>query len=317
MIHLIYTNYQAFFQTLSQSQRFFSQAASALLMWPVPVFVMVSGALLLDPSREIPLTKIFRKYIFRMGMVLLVFGMAFRFYDAIMNNEPMGLSVIVSGLENILTGNSWAHMWYIYLLIGLYLILPVLRRFVQSATDKEIRYFLVLNIIFFGLTQLLQVVQFPLGFYIHFSTIYPAYFIMGYALHNGIISIKKEQALALLGITSLCIVALTWTHISRGTDLSALWGYPSALVFLQATGMFSFFSYREEKKSILGKLDPYTFGIYLIHLVFVRYALFQMGINPYNGFSLMNFIGMIAVITALSFAATWIMKRIPGLKQLL
>ena len=60
-----------------------------LLMWAVPCFLMVSGALLLNPAKEIPLKKLFGKYIKRMFLALLIFTFIFQLFDILMTGQPL------------------------------------------------------------------------------------------------------------------------------------------------------------------------------------------------------------------------------------
>ena len=55
------------------------------MMWAVPCFVMVTGALLLDENREVSFDKLFNKYILRVLGALVVFSMVFRIFDIIMD----------------------------------------------------------------------------------------------------------------------------------------------------------------------------------------------------------------------------------------
>ena len=43
----------------------------------------------------------------------------------------------INSIIHFATGHSWAHMWYLYMLIGLYLITPVIKPFVVKASNKD------------------------------------------------------------------------------------------------------------------------------------------------------------------------------------
>ena len=49
-----------------------------MVRWAVPVFVMVSGMFLLNPQKEITLSKLYRKNIFRIVMALITWGLFYR-----------------------------------------------------------------------------------------------------------------------------------------------------------------------------------------------------------------------------------------------
>lgn len=58
------------------------------LMWAVPCFFMVSGALLLDRRREMPYKKLFTKYIGKMLLVILIFTLIYSISDMLLNGQP-------------------------------------------------------------------------------------------------------------------------------------------------------------------------------------------------------------------------------------
>ena len=113
-----------------------SNAFDSIVRFCVPVFVMISGALFL--GRNIAVKDIFKKYIYRLVIAYIIWSFVY----------ALGLFVSGYGLERsvqrFLVGES--HLWYIYMICGLYLITPFLRIIVQD--DKLTRYFLALSFIF-------------------------------------------------------------------------------------------------------------------------------------------------------------------------
>lgn len=124
------------------------------MMWAVPCFVMVTGALLLDENREVSFDKLFNKYILRALGALVVFSMVFRIFDIIMDKESFGLKSILKGFYEIFTGTGWSHIWYLYLLIGLYLLLPFYKKIAKASSNSELKYLLVIYLIFLSLIPL-------------------------------------------------------------------------------------------------------------------------------------------------------------------
>ena len=90
------------------------------LRWCVPVFLMISGYLLLDPEKKIGLIKI-KQYIIRIVIVLGIFGTGFAFIELISKKHSVCFTFIFRAFVNMLMGNTWNHLWYLYALIALYL----------------------------------------------------------------------------------------------------------------------------------------------------------------------------------------------------
>jgi len=106
----------------------------------IPLFVMLSGSLLLQPSKIEPLGEFFRKRFNRIGLPFLFWGTAYFAWRFLVNHEALSSSSILQG---ILTG-PYYHFWFLYALVGLYLITPILRVIVAYADRKTLGYFILL-----------------------------------------------------------------------------------------------------------------------------------------------------------------------------
>ena len=108
------------------------------------------------------------------------------------------------------------------------------------------------------------------------------------------------------------------------------YGYSSIFVILQSVGVFTLFGCAAEQKpahprkrknspGVFGKfvleIDKCSFGIYLIHMIFVRGILKHTKLHPYGAGSPFVLIGLTLGIFLVSFILTWILKKIPGLRK--
>lgn len=112
--------------------------------WSVPIFVMISGALFL--GREVSISTILKKNVARIATVFLFWSGCYALVYLVFRHAP--LSVVLS---QFITGHY--HLWFLYMIVGLYLLIPLLRPIVQN--EMLMRYFLLLAFIFtFLLPQL-------------------------------------------------------------------------------------------------------------------------------------------------------------------
>ena len=306
-----------------------AQTASSLatvyaLMWAVPCFVMVTGALLLDPARDVTLEKIFKKYIFRVGGALILWGLVFRCFDLLMNREPFGVLPLLKGLANVFTGESWAHLWYLYLLIGIYLLLPFYRLIAAHSSERLLRYLLAVYVLFLSLLPMTRLFGVESGFYIHVSTIYPFYLFAGYAISKKTLRLNLPAAAALTLCATAATVGLTfyrWYAPAEALD-TLLTGYSSIFVLLQSVGLFSLFAAVKGEKapSLFGRfllfIDANAFGIYLIHMIWIRLVLRYMAVNPYET-GIWLFPVLIAANLAVSAVIIAGLRRVPGIRRFL
>ena len=117
-----------------------------LCYFAIPLFVMLSGIFFLN--KDIDIRKIITKYSKKILLIILVFGSFYSFLELFFIDKKISLNLFITIFKNLITGNLWAHMWYLYMILGLYLITPFLRVFIKHAEEKTIQYFLVLMYLF-------------------------------------------------------------------------------------------------------------------------------------------------------------------------
>lgn len=283
-IHTLNSALLLFGDTANMSEKIFYRIVMNLMWWAVPCFLMMTGSLLLDSNRAVPIKKLYQKYIFRMVIVLFTFGMAFSWMELVFNSRTISIFQITQAISNIFTGNTWDHMWYIYCLIGLYVLLPAYKLIADHASDKELKYILLILFIFESVFRLTKIIGIDLGFYCHINTIYPFWLLMGAAWNRGMIKLDTQFNHAFLAISSIFIVLSTILWVTLNVPINSLFGYDSIIVIAQAIAIFSLgnslnVSFKFGK--MLVEIADKSFGIYLIHMVFINVAYKFLKINPF------------------------------------
>ena len=171
---------------------------NCLSQWAVPAFVMISGALFL--GREITLSKLFKKSIFRIGTAFLFWSVLYACWRFFVTHEKNSIREMVL---SIIKGHY--HMWFLFLIVGLYLVVPLLNKIVEN--QKLAVYFVVLAFLFaFLFPQIINVVglkfegpasilnEFISKFRVEMVLGYAGYFVLGYLLAQVRIN-KRAEAL--------------------------------------------------------------------------------------------------------------------------
>lgn len=325
LLHTVFSAVNLFAADASALQRQVSYAISNNMMWAVPCFLMVSGALLLDGDRPLPLKKLFGKYILRVVMAIVVFCLLFRALEIFVNREPLTVETAFSGVKEMFTGTSWSHLWYLYLLVGIYLLLPFFKKMAVNSTDAELRYLLLVLVIFLSLLPALRIWNITSGFTLTLSSIYIFYFFCGYAMRRGALKIGRGTGAVITLLSTAAITAFSvWRQSGGPQSLDLLYGYSSIFVVLQSVGMFAWFTSSQKAQKAPGRVqkallvfDACSFGVYLIHMIFVRGILKHTAIQPYGAFSPLIFAGLVLGITAVSFVLTWVLRKIPLVQKIL
>lgn len=117
-------------------------AALDLICWCVPVFVLISGYLFLNPAREISMWDMLAKYCRRIVLALFLFGVPYACLEQVALEHTFKINMLGKGFLMVLRGESWAHMWYLYLILVLYLITPALKWLLERIPRPAVYAFL-------------------------------------------------------------------------------------------------------------------------------------------------------------------------------
>lgn len=332
---------------LSDAQVTLTSFGQYSCMWAVPLFVMASGALLLDPERELTWDRLLHRYIARVGGALFVFGLLFIAFDFAMNGveETAANSlfyvahpgagagyVFLCCLVDLLTGHSWAHMWYLYMLVGLYLLLPFMKKVVAGSAEKDLLVLAGLLFVFTSVIPILGLFGVETDYRFSVATVYPLYFLLGNLLSSQTLKLPKWVALTGFVLATLFVWGYVWC---AGGERPEWYGYVTSYnsipIVAQATCLFSLLCRddmeaapdgapsSEENMQLsercLLAFDHGTFGIYLIHLVFVKLAFRYAGLDPYA--SPAWFPLTVIAVVLLSWLVTWALQKLPLFRKIL
>ena len=102
-----------------------------LVTWCVPIFLLISGYLFLNPKRILTYPVMIKKYCRRIALAILLFGVPYAASELVVAERTFRVMMIPEALKMTLTGHTWSHMWYLYLILFLYLITPLLKKVLQ------------------------------------------------------------------------------------------------------------------------------------------------------------------------------------------
>ena len=308
----------------------------AVLRPCVPLFVMITGALLLPVRGDA--STFYKKRIPRVFYPFLIWSVLYNLFPWITGllglnpqiildffpyagEEVMQQSFSVS-LEYILMipfnfSILAVHMWYIYLLIGLYLYLPVFSAWVEKASERAKLMFLLA----WGVTLLLPYYYQFVSNYLwgtcswnSFGMLYAfagfnGYLLLGHYLKNLEWSLKKTLAIGIpMFAVGYAVTFLGFRHITalpEYTDemLELFFTYCSLNVVMMTIPVFMLAKKvkvnSERMKKALANLTVCGFGIYMIHYFFTGPSVVLMrAINMPIGLQ-------IPVAAILAFAVSW------------
>lgn len=296
----------------------------------VPLFIMISGTLMLDKNYQFSTKKLI-KHIIRM-IVFFVFWSSIYciIYNIIgqifIKHESIDIIKVIGSL---IKGHY--HLWFIYLIIGLYLIVPLLRLWVNDDNKKYVEYFIILSIFFtYIIPQIINVGSNYSSLFEHLNYIieknlqlkyvggYTAYFILGWYIHNY--DIKNKKIIYIFGFIGL-LISIIGTYILSNSTGKAIQMYEnlSINVLFQSIAMFiiikdRFINSQNKSNKIINYISKCSLGIYAIHalIVTIMYKILEK-INI--DYALINIPIVFIASFLLAYLGSFVLSRIPVLKK--
>ena len=290
--------------------------------WCVAVFVMISGALFL--SRRCSIRSIYSHNILRLVTAALFWGVI---YALILGGTP--------GQILLYTIRGRYHMWFIPMIIGIYICIPIIEKITESSSVTG--YFLILTLVFaFLLPQFTNLAEDFGGSFLneivsaineniedmdlHLVLGYTGYFILGFCLSKIDFSRKQRRLLYLAGAAGFVFTAGISACVSLKTQVSRGTYYDDFTfnVLLESVAVFLLLKYHcpqwEIFKKIILILSKYSFGAYLAHVLILE-QLKRMGLTTLTFTPLLS-VPLIFFITAVfSFGISAVIHQVPVLKK--
>jgi len=312
-------------------------SASVFCVMSVPLFFMISGALLL--GKEEPLSRLWKKRIGKMAVILVTFMALFELWDVLVLNKPLQVVPMLRGLlEGDYSRTSvWSgYLWYLYAYLAFLVGLPFLRAMVRNLKQEHYLYLLVISLV---LTAAIPVLQWFTGISVNADlkpqwlvqniVLYP---LMGYFLEHGVTTRKLKKWVLPMWLVNAAAIAVSCFMISvKGRADGGYFEWEPQIfhdMFVLVNAMVIFLTVKvlTEAVSIPGwlsspvlALGKCTFGIYLVHYPILNSrlmtdflaAMTQRGIN-----NMAAVLIQCAAVFAISCAMTAVLRKIPVVKHL-
>ena len=308
----------------------------SLSRFAVPVFIMISGALMLDETKKLSNKRILKKSLF-LFFILCIWSFVNAVYFQIIIPIKDGEKISkLQFLKECILGHY--HLWYLYMLIGLYLITPILRYFVKKSNVKLVIYFILLSVLFQFITPSFNLILnkvFPSsldniysdyvdGFILDFICGYTTYYLLGWLITNFNLKKSYKIVVYVCGLLGLLIIIIGTFLIVRNDYRTEIFfsnlNLPvllySASLFLFIYDFFKNKKLGEKSSKILAKLSVLTFGIYLSHVICLH-IVDNVFLSINFGFIGIKYIIVWATTTVFSFLISYIISKIPYVKNII
>ncbi|MFC3996426.1 acyltransferase [Nocardiopsis sediminis] len=298
-----------------------ANAVDSMLRWCVPVFVMISGALLLRPRDE-GLRRFYTKRFSRIGVPLAVWTALYVAWEI----WRTGISPM-EAVSDVLSGAPSLHLYFLFVLAGLYVLTPFLRVLVEHSTTVSLWWFAAVMSAIGMADQAISALD-GVGEPNAATRFLPyiGYYFMGYLLTR---TAPTRRAVWTAGAVFAASVAATGAGAAALALLAGGWGGTAAYVYdylsptVLAMSAAAFVLLRAAGTRLYGRtgtprwlsvLSSLSFGVFLVHVV-VLYTLRDITGVPGSAHGMLAMAGLHATaVLTVSLLVTALFQRIPGLR---
>jgi surface polysaccharide O-acyltransferase-like enzyme len=235
-------------------------------------------------------------------------------------------------VQRFLADKIYFHLYFLYIILGLYLITPILRRILANATMYDIRYYLILWLFFSPISQLIGLFKYNIGIPVEAATGALGLYVIGYKIKKTRIT-KRIMCLSGVLIAVSIIVTILGTYIltsKSGHYDGSFTGWLSITSVIYAAGLFIWILEVFSRFSMTGVWSRFgkvisliggaSMGIYLVHPILLRFILDGISgvhllsieiLNPLLSVPLVTFL-----IVVSSLVVVLLLQKVPLLRMI-
>lgn len=311
---VIMTHVSAYWSYKFQSEWEVVNFYNSLSRCAVPVFVMISGALLI--KKEIDIVSFYKSKLPK--SILYLFSWSLLYYILFKDGQKDPFDFI----RTLLTKQTMYHLWYLYFLVGMYIFTPFISLIYYSVKPEKVLLLITVVIAVYQLNLLHSLTGLNLAGKFNLSTLMSLswYMIIGKYIQDINLSEKFRPAIILSFIIAILLTALfnsLHSH-SVGKPVSTFLDNYAINTAIAAAALFTLCKAYNNNyiNKASSKISNYTFAIYCIHPAIL------IPLRPYVweyrwGGNMAVYLPLICILMfILSFLAAYILKNTPLIKRI-
>lgn len=266
----------------------------------VPMFILLSGALLLDEDKAVDSGKFYKKNLLTMILLTVGWMTAYGLFYAVFLPLMEGKAVHMENFWGFILrfqGSEYPHLWYMLMVVGMYLMIPVLRLFVKRENKAYITGMIIAAVVvqfgartadLFTVNGDMTVSAFLAKFHLEPLTGFIGLLLIGWYLNEYRLKRRTRMLLYALGILAVAVSTLVvYRQINEIPQIrDYMYSESSLMALVYGSALFVFIqSICGEKPTgsrLTATMSDCTFGVYLFHVMILE--IFVNLILPYQRF---------------------------------
>lgn len=298
--------------------------------WSVPVFLMVSGALVLAPDPPRSPGAFYRRRLQRVAIPLIVAHVVYFGVRAFLLGQALTPGVVV---RDLLQARVYVHLYFFWIIAGLYVVAPILTAFIAARPRREVLCLGVAAMMWMLLVtwsgaalrqaHVASTPWVPALFTLFLP--YVGYFVLGHALRDMVLSRRWLVGAAIAFIAAEGLQILATGGVIRGVTGTVLaGGYQGLPVAVAAVTLFlvgrtviaprSWLA-QPAAAGLVRRLGDLTLGVFVFHLL-VKLGLQRTVLSGLSSSqALTDALLLFVAVLIGSFALCALIARVPVLRR--
>lgn len=308
---------------------YFHLAWSVSVMYEVlgqiafPLFLLIAGYHSLNKNESLLST--LKKRVLNLVFPLAVWSVIYLFY-----NQQVNASVAKVSFLDLLSKPIYPHLWFIYTLILLYLVTPLLNTFIQNGSQQRINYTLTVWFILASVYMLFDNVKVNLieGLPVPSpSNIDKVVYLSGFYIIGGVvrrfnINPKATISTVIFIISSVLTAVMTYSlSISTFSPNRVFLFYSAPTMVVVSLACFFMllnagFRWSKWAFNLVRALSRLSLGIFFVHIIVLE-TIFSVFTIDFEGYYSALTIPLVALLCfIISAAIVWLLRRVPWLRKI-
>ncbi|MFT6926476.1 MAG: surface polysaccharide O-acyltransferase-like enzyme [Psychromonas sp.] len=285
--------------------------------WAVPVFIMISGALLLSSDRHFNCEHYLSKRLAKVAIPFVGWSFIYAFVGGFVAGS-WSSDLTMKMIENSANEPVWYHLWFFYDFLPLYFVIPFLAPLLKKISPELSKLIVIILLLLF-LMNWLKVESFLRQNLV----LYTGYLILGWYLYNRDNS-KELKYWLIAGVSMLLLNFFgSWQlALENGQYSSFYMGYKTLNTVLIAAMLFVLAQryankIRGKLRMLISVIAKYSLGIYLLHpLLLIPVRDLDNGYYAWFGSNWLAIPIIALVVMLLSLLCTILLAKVPFFKRL-
>ena len=307
---------------------------SSLCLFCVPSLLMISGALLLGDARPLSLSKFYGKRFVKILVPLAAWSVI---YYLVLCLQISDVPHLLTFLKRLFTGLWSGPLWFLYMIVGVYLMVPFMRPAFSDVPSGRATVFVG---IIFGMLALNFATRLiweqDLNRYLSGAVIpyYFGYFVLGHLLNSRDVPVPGGKILLAFLFLACAGVSAAGEFAAKGQNTmlpNTFFNYQQPLTVVMTASIFLLFkgwrpAMSQKRARIVRELSCLSYGVFLSHVLILMLLtgqiplIFQPGagldwrsVHPWVGPLLTGLATLIlsALLTAGLKRVPWVERIVP------